>query len=350
MREIIMTGKTVEDATELALAELGLSREEVSVEIIDMPAKKLFKNIPAKVKVICDADVDAEALAKAQAATSEKAVKANETKAPSANTVNAEKQHVNTKDEDAVPMDIADSEKATLAVEFLTEICTKMGVENIKITAEKRGEVIILKIDGPNVGALIGRRGETMEALSYLAGLVANHIGGDYAKIGIDVGGYRSKREDDLSALAKRIAEKVVKTGRSQALEPMNPYERRIIHSAVSEVEGVKSESTGEGASRRVVIISTGANAKNALPERYDRPFKSEGDRPRSGYQGKGAPRKPYSKQDDRGPKRSGGFKESSVPARNFKDRVPTDAAPIVPKRTETVSDGDFPLYGKIEL
>ena len=372
MREIIMTGKSVEEATELALVELGLTREEVSVEIIDMPAKKLFKNIPAKVKVICDADLAAEEAAKKAAAATAGAkeapatVKTTEAKpaAPKAADKPATK-HENTTDEPGVPLDIATDEKAALAAGFLSEICEKMGVSNITVSAEKRGEVIILKIDGPHVGALIGRRGETMEALSYLSGLVANRIDGDYAKIGIDVGGYRSKREADLASLAQRIAAKVIKTGRAQALEPMNPYERRIIHSAVSEVAGVKSESTGEGPTRRVVILSTGENAKPGLPERYDRGERSErgertgrsGDRSRP-YAGKGGergndrgPRPAYAKNGERGPRQGGGFnKPSGVPERTFKDRPVSDAAPVASKRSETISDGDFPLYGKIEL
>ena len=100
-----------------------------------------------------------------------------------------------------------------------------------------------------------------MESLSYLASLVANRLEGDYIKLGLDVAGYRDKRENDLTVLAQRIGNKVRKTGRSFAMEPMNPYERRIIHSAISKMEGVRSESKGEGRDRRVVIYSTDPNA-----------------------------------------------------------------------------------------
>lgn len=368
MREIIMTGKTVEEAITEACKELGLEREEVSVEILEMPAKKLFKTIPATVKVTSDADMEAQKAADTMAATAAKAAAAKEaapkadTQAkPAAKAATAppapKKQYVDT----VTDIDLNENEKARLAVEYLREITAKMGIENITIKPLLHGEAIILKVDGPNVSSLIGRRGETMEALSYLCGLVANHIGGSYAKIGIDVGGYRSKRESDLSELAQRIAAKAIKTGRSQSLEPMNPYERRIIHSAVGEVEGVRSESTGEGAQRRVVIICTGENAVNALPERYERPMRAntnthsqrgadrpQGSRPRSGVrQGQGgyaARGAAHSTGDDYAPK-------SNVPARDFATRERTDAAPVVPKRTETISDGgDMPLYGKIEL
>ncbi|MEG0762644.1 MAG: RNA-binding cell elongation regulator Jag/EloR [Oscillospiraceae bacterium] len=368
MREIIMTGKTVEEATELACKELGLDREEVSVEILEMPAKKLFKTIPAKVKVTSDADVKAQEDAQQEAAVKATADAMEEKKAERIAKESSLSQKPNKANDrkpdmhyEAVPIDLAVNEKARLGVEYLTEIVSKMGLENVKITAQQHGEATILKVDGTNVSALIGRRGETMEALSYLCGLVANHIGGDYAKIGIDVAGYRSKRENDLSELAKRIAAKVIKTGRSQALEPMNPYERRIIHSAIGEVEGVKSESTGEGAQRRVVIICTGANAVNERPERYDKPLRANTNvrgadnrvhsggerRPRTQGNHPHGGRSPQPRTNENGEYAP----RSSVPQRDFATRPRTDAAPIVPKRTETISDGgDMPLYGKIEI
>ncbi len=137
-----------------------------------------------------------------------------------------------------------------------------MGVENVTFSAVQKGEATIIRLDGEKLGALIGRRGETMESLSYLASLVANRLEGDYIKLGLDVAGFRDKRESDLTALAQRIGAKVRKTGRSFAMEPMNPYERRIIHSAISKMEGVRSESKGEGRDRRVVIYSTAPDAQ----------------------------------------------------------------------------------------
>ena len=139
--------------------------------------------------------------------------------------------------------------------------------EEFTFTAGKKGEATILHVEGAHLGALIGRRGETMESLSYLASLVVNRMEGPYVKLGIDVGGYRNKREDDLTALAVRIANRVIRTGCYYEMEPMNPYERHIIHTAVAEIEGVRSESKGEGPDRRVVIYSTDPNASN-LPDR----------------------------------------------------------------------------------
>ena len=120
-------------------------------------------------------------------------------------------------------------------------------MEDFTFSALKKGEATILRVSGSHMGALIGRRGETMESLSYLASLVVNRMEGPYVKLGLDVGGYRDKREDDLTALAKRIADRVIRTGCYYEMEPMNPYERHIIHTAVADIEGVRSESKGEG-------------------------------------------------------------------------------------------------------
>lgn len=187
-----------------------------------------------------------------------------------------------------------------------------------------------------------------MESLSYLASLVANRLEGDYIKLGLDVAGYRGKRESDLTALAQRIGAKVRKTGRSFAMEPMNPYERRIIHSAISQMEGLRSESKGEGKDRRVVIYSTAPDAQNTTTERRGRGSR-RGGAPRSGERpagrsgnGRGG------RGGDRGSRR--GPRPSSVPERSYVTRDAEDAAPVAPKRTERVDDFADLSFGKIEL
>ena len=158
--------------------------------------------------------------------------------------------------DEEVPLDIAADPRLQAAVDYLTPIFKLMGVEEFSFTAVKKGEATILHVTGEHMGALIGRRGETMESLSYLASLVINRMEGSYVKLGLDVGGYRNKREDDLSALAKRIADRVIRTGCYYEMEPMNPYERHIIHTAIADIEGVRSESKGEGPTRHIVIYS----------------------------------------------------------------------------------------------
>ena len=181
-------------------------------------------------------------------------------------------------------------------MDYLREVIALMGVENVSFSAVQKGEATIIRLDGEKLGALIGRRGETMESLSYLASLVANRLEGDYIKLGLDVAGYRDKRESDLTALAQRIGAKVRKTGRSFAMEPMNPYERRIIHSAISKMEGVRSESKGEGRDRRVVIYSTAPDAQteNTYGERRPRGGRGNGRRPGGPPQRRLSRRKPF--------------------------------------------------------
>ena len=260
-----------------------------------------------------------------------------------------------------VPIVIEENAKVKAAVDYLREVITLMGVENVTFSAVQKGEATIIRLDGEKLGALIGRRGETMESLSYLASLVANRLEGDYIKLGLDVAGYRDKRESDLTALAQRIGAKVRKTGRSFAMEPMNPYERRIIHSAISKMEGVRSESKGEGRDRRVVIYSTAPDAQteNTYGERRPRGGRGNGRRPggsrNGGYRGGNR-----SEHGDHNGSRGGyrgsrngaprGPRPSGVPERTYAPRDAENAASVAPKRTERVDDfADF-SFGKIEL
>ena len=149
------------------------------------------------------------------------------------------------------------SEKAKYAMEFLESVIGQFHKGDYTLTPVKTETGYVIKISGDDAGALIGRKGETMEALSYLTGLAANRSDDSFEKISVDVADYRQKREKDLEAAAKKAAAKVLKTGRPFGFEPMNPYDRRIIHAAISQIEGVKSESKGEGANRRVMVYST---------------------------------------------------------------------------------------------
>ena len=250
-----------------------------------------------------------------------------------------------------VPLNIEENAKVKAAVDYLQEVIEKMGVQDVKFSAVQKGEATIIRLDGEKMGALIGRRGETMESLSYLASLVANRLEGDYIKLGLDVAGYRDKRESDLTALAQRIGAKVRRTGRSFAMEPMNPYERRIIHSAIGKMEGVRSESKGEGRDRRVVIYSTDPNAvaesANARP-RGPRGGRDRNSNGRGGSYHRGG----NGGRNGRGP-RSGGPRNgyrSNVPERTYTPRDAESAAPVAPKRTERVDDFADLSFGKIEL
>src|SRR5699024_8769098 len=317
MREIEMTAKTVEEAVEAACRALGVDRDDlgVSYEVLEFPTRRLFKTIPAKVKVTVE-EPEAPAAEPAAPAPAEPAAPARpETPAEAA----APAEAAGTTGE-AVALDIAADPQLQAAVEYLTPIFTLLGARNFTFSAARQGEATVLRIEGEHLGGLIGRRGETMESLSYLASLVVNRLEGPYVKLGLDVGGYRRKREEDLQALAARIAARVQRTGCCYEMEPMNPYERHIIHTAISAIEGVRSESKGEGNDRRVVIYSTDPDASN-LPDRESagRRGPRRGDRRRDDRRGGRGPRRGDRRRDDRrgygkGPRPSG------VPGREFAD------------------------------
>ena len=378
------TGKTVEEAFAKACALLGVQAEDenVSREVLEYPQKTGFlglKTTPAKVRVsVEEPDAPAAAPAKPVEPVAEQPVETAapvqetapvaeevpaavaEPAAPAAEQASAAEQPAETAEaeEVEVPIVIEENAKVKAAVDYLREVIILMGVENVTFSAVQKGEATIIRLDGEKLGALIGRRGETMESLSYLASLVANRLEGDYIKLGLDVAGYRDKRESDLTALAQRIGAKVRKTGRSFAMEPMNPYERRIIHSAISKMEGVRSESKGEGRDRRVVIYSTAPDAQteNTYGERRGRGGNRNGRRPggsrNGGYRGERRSENGGRNGGYRG-SRSGaprGPRPSGVPERTYAPRDAESAAPVAPKRTERVDDfADF-SFGKIEL
>ena len=363
------TGKTVDEAFAKACALLGVQAEDenVSREVLEYPQKTGFlglKTTPAKVRVSVElpdapaavpakpVEVVAEQPVETAAPVQETAPVAEEVPAAVAEPA-APAEAAEEAEEVEVPIVIEENAKVKAAVDYLREVITLMGVENVTFSAVQKGEATIIRLDGEKLGALIGRRGETMESLSYLASLVANRLEGDYIKLGLDVAGYRDKRESDLTALAQRIGAKVRKTGRSFAMEPMNPYERRIIHSAISKMEGVRSESKGEGRDRRVVIYSTAPDAQtdNTYGERRPR---GNGRRPggnrNGGFRGgRGSSPRNGGPRNGR-PAGSRGPRPSSVPERTYAPRDAETAAPVAPKRTERVDDfADF-SFGKIEL
>jgi len=208
-KEVIATGATTEEAIENGCRELGMDREDVSFEVIELPKSKmlgLFGGADAKVRVYVE------------------------------------------------------SSPGDLAAEYLGSIIEAMGLTGVKIEVEENEEEngASLNLTGEGLGTIIGRRGETLAALQYLVSLAANNSEDEYYRIAINIGNYREKRESSLENLAKKTAARSVKINKNLALDPMNPYERRIIHTAVQEVEGATSWSVGEGVKRHVVIGPVG--------------------------------------------------------------------------------------------
>ena len=201
MKTLEKSGKTIDDAVDAAVAELGCSREDANIEIIAMPSKGIlgFGAKPAIVRVSVE-------------------------------------------------------DKATAyAMDFLSTIFKKFDID-VKINVTEGEEFITLDLIGKDLGILIGRRGETLDALQYLTNLtVARHFE-ERCKIILDVEGYRSKREESLARLAKKLADRVKESGKNMSLEPMSPYERRIIHTVLQSDDQVRTFSEGEEPYRKVVI------------------------------------------------------------------------------------------------
>ena len=206
-KELIVTAKTVEEAKEKAAAELGVAIENIEFEVLE-EGKRGFLGIGA-----------------------------TEAKVSATYTLGG----------------------ADIALAFIEQVVADMQLNLIVAKKEGNNDDILITVDGEGAGLLIGHHGETLDSLQYLANLAANKkIKGEkheYVKVTLDIEGYRAKREETLRALARRMAAKVVKYKKSVMLEPMNPYERRIIHSEVQHVAGVSTNSIGSENNRRVVMF-----------------------------------------------------------------------------------------------
>ena len=196
------TGKTVQEAIDLALEDLQCSRDNVDIEVIEEGTKGIFGLIGNKVARV------------------------------------------------KVTIKESNSEKAK---EFLVSVLEKMNVD-AEIIAEETEDSILLKVKGDDIGIVIGRRGETLDSLQYLTSLVVNKSKEDYKRVVIDIENYRQKREETLVKLANRLADRVVKYKKNITLEPMNPYERRVIHSSLQNHKYVETYSVGEEPNRKVII------------------------------------------------------------------------------------------------
>ena len=239
------TGKTEDEAVAAALEELGVERDDVSVEIIER-AKAGFLGIgavPAKIRVSWESDEpDAEAFPAAEA---EAAPEAAETVLPAAQPEKAEAKTAAPADEPA--------EYAAVR-NFLTGLLEHMGVEADIELSEREGGGILADLSGPGMGAVIGRRGETLDAIQHLTNYAVNRGNEKHMRISVDAENYRAKREESLVHLAEKMAEKAIKYKRSMALEPMNSYERHVIHTALQNYEGVTTASSGTEPNRRVIV------------------------------------------------------------------------------------------------
>ena len=221
------TGRTEEDAINAALKELGMDRDDVSVEIIER-AKSGFLGIGASPAVV---RVSYEVADEAVTPVVEEVV------------------------EPAVEVEVVDECEDYAAIRrFLNGLLDRMGVEADIQISPRANDGINVSLSGNGMGAIIGRRGETLDAIQHLTNYVVNRGSEKHLHISVDAECYRSKREESLTRLAEKMAEKAIKYKRSMALEPMNSYERHVIHTALQNYEGVTTSSTGVEPNRRVVV------------------------------------------------------------------------------------------------
>lgn len=247
--EKIGTGKTIEEAKENALLEMGLTADtdiDFDVEVLEMPQKKvlgIFGGSLAKVKITREV---ADAKPEPKMPTENKSEKKAEKKAESKQQSAPAKKHK--------PVGHLSEDEIANVVNYLENVLKLMGVSDFTTDVVPLEDGIMININGNKIGVAIGRKGETIDALQHLVSLVANRGKDDYFRVTLNPGEYREKRESVLIGVAKKSAEKALRIQRNTVLEPMNSYERRIIHNAVQEIEGVESWSVGEGDHRRVVI------------------------------------------------------------------------------------------------
>lgn len=268
MRSIIVEHKTIEEAIAHGLSQMDLSLEDVSVEVLEEGSKGLFGLIgakPAQVRLTEKAPQEADTPQEAQETQVERPRSAPPASPPRAQrtedtppvqpqaTAQAAKREPSPDDPSKTPAPVGTPANAGVAGEFVRGVAQRMQMD-VEIQASIVEETLRIEILGDEKGILIGHRGETLDALQYLASLVHNKDKEPYERIQLDSQNYRRKREETLIRLANRLADKAQRTHRRVALEPMNPYERRILHSALQNNPHVTTFSEGEEPNRRVVI------------------------------------------------------------------------------------------------
>ena len=269
-------GDSIESAVALALQDLKLTRDQVTVTVLEEPSKGFFgigsklakvrveeitapqpkedpKPAPQPVQKEKPAEKKAEAPEAEPEKPREEKKKKNNRKKPKNG---ANKKEFKIEGElvqvSAKPDDLKDAPDHP-AKEFLENLIREMGLEGeVKVAVNETS--VYADIDGKDTGTIIGKRGQTLDSIQYLTSLVVNKGEDEYIRVVVDAENYRAKREETLEKLAYRLAEKCIKTGRSVRLEPMNPYERKVIHTTLQTVPSVVTRSEGNEPNRRVVI------------------------------------------------------------------------------------------------
>lgn len=295
-KEIVKEAASVEEAKALIAQELGVEESAVTFEIVQEPEKKVLGLFGGTTAIVKGSVKGGTAAAAAEA--------------------------------------------------YLRDVLAGLGVTDFTCQVTEQDNGCIITLDGENLGFIIGRRGETLDALQYLTGLVANRADSGYYRVTLDIGNYRDKREQALVALARRLGGQTARTGRRNSLEPMNPYERRIIHTTVQEMEGVVSWSVGSDPNRHVIIGPSDDNPnKDKGGERSER----RGGRGR----GRGGERRGGGRGERR-ERRDDNYQVTAPerPVREFQSRsfsLPV-AEDVAPTRTSSEKEDSATLYGRIDF
>lgn len=267
-------GTDVDTAVQLALADLKLSIDEVDVTVLEEPSRGFFgigsklalvrvekKKAPEKKvepkKKQFDSVKQEKKIEKLPEEKIEKRAEAKQVNFEKQPEKKAEKKEVIKKERKAV-IDTKPAEELPpcenhIAIDFLREVSQQMGL-SLDISARADNENVYVDIQGKDSGTIIGKRGQTLDAIQYLTSLVVNKEKEDYVRVVVDAENYRSKREKTLEMLAERLADKVIRTKKSVRLEPMNPYERKVIHATLQSNDRVTTRSEGQDPYRRVII------------------------------------------------------------------------------------------------
>ena len=328
----IFSAPTLDEAKQKAADAFGVPVSEIHFNVLDEPKRSFLSGLLGKKE---EFRVEAS-YTEAEPETNEPAPAAEETTVAEAEPV-AEPEEVQAEAAEEKPEVSPEImlEKMQIGAAYLESVLKELAPG---VTCEGRLENgISFTLDGENAGSLIGRRGDTLDALQYLTSMVANRGDKDYVRLTIDTCGYREKRKKALQELAQRISKSVLRSGRSVALEPMNPYERRIIHSTVTEIAGVSSHSSGEEPNRKVIITSDSAPA-----------YKKD-DKNARGYRSNGGRYERGGKRNDRGRRNN-----------DRRDRKPSTEGPRKldlstsfekdykrPKPEDALNAG---VYGKIDI
>lgn len=259
MRSIEVTAKSVDEAIFMGIDQLGLSIDQVDIEIIEEGGRRLF-GIGSKqcvVRLTERAPEEVERVLEEQEKKAEQEAQEKKERQQSRPRERSRKEPRGSRKgpRTALPaQDWGEPVDGGAEADFLRQVLCRMGMEDATVDAFSGESGLYLRISGPSMGILIGRRGETLNALQYLTSLIANRQEGEYRRVIVDTENYRGRREDTLKRLAKRMAEDVRRSGKPVSLEPMNPYERRILHASLQDNPYVSTHSEGEEPFRHVVI------------------------------------------------------------------------------------------------